>query len=136
MHKVDRVWVFERLKHSIQLLASPAEVQLVLLPDFACKADELALDFDQWRDVAVSNFRPEMMPEELSSLEALDHSLSQLTDRGPQYWTDDKLRTSEQWRNVRNLASAALCSFKWHRETPPSYADEFVRGGRSTAKHK
>ncbi len=35
-----------RLKHSLQALAMPAEVQLTLFPDFVCKADELALDFD------------------------------------------------------------------------------------------
>jgi hypothetical protein len=36
-----------RLMLSVQALAQPAEVQLSLLPDFVCKADELALDFDQ-----------------------------------------------------------------------------------------
>jgi hypothetical protein len=136
MHKVNRASIFERLKHSIQLLALPPEIQLALLPDFVCKADELALDFDHWRDVAVSNFRSEMMREELSSLQALDQSLSELTGLGSQYWTDEQVRTSEKWRSIRGLAAAALSSFNWPRETPPSHADEYVRVGCSTAKDK
>jgi hypothetical protein len=36
--------IFERLKHSLQLLAMPPEIQLRLLPSFVCKADELALE--------------------------------------------------------------------------------------------
>ena len=136
MHEVDRAWIFERLKHSIQLLALPPEVQPALLPDFVCKADELALDFDHWHDVAISNFRSEMTSGQLSSLQALDQSLSALTGLGSQYWTDEQVRTSEKWRSIRGLAAAALCSFDWPRETPPSHADEYVRGGSSTAQDK
>ncbi len=47
--------MMRRLKHSLQALAMPAEVQLSLYPDFVCKADELALDFDQWKDCVNSN---------------------------------------------------------------------------------
>jgi hypothetical protein len=53
MRSVNRAGIFERLKHSIQLLASPAEFQLKMLPDFVCKADELALDFDLWREAVL-----------------------------------------------------------------------------------
>jgi hypothetical protein len=38
-----KVGVFERLKHSVQLLALPAEAQLKLLPSFVCKADETCI---------------------------------------------------------------------------------------------
>ena len=50
----------ERLKHSLQLLASQPAIQLGLLPDFVCKADELALEFDPWYVVVLRNFRSEM----------------------------------------------------------------------------
>jgi len=53
---VDRLGVFDRLKHSIQLLACSPETQLKMLPQFVGKAEELALDFDHWREVALDNF--------------------------------------------------------------------------------
>ena len=94
MRAIDRLGTFERLKHSLQLLACPAEVQLNLLPSFVCKADELALGFNQWRLVAVDNFRSELTASQLSCLDAIDGSLSELTNMGSEHWTDDAVRTS------------------------------------------
>ena len=71
MQAVDRLGIFERLKHSIQLLACPPEVQLNLLPSFVCKVDELALDFDHWQRVALSNFRSELTADQLSCLDVI-----------------------------------------------------------------
>ncbi len=82
MHAIDRLGIFERLRHSIQLLACPAEVQLNLLPSFVRKADELALDFDQWRSVAVSNFRSELTASQLSGLDAIGGSQTAPGDGG------------------------------------------------------
>jgi hypothetical protein len=127
MQTVDRFGIFERLKHSIQLLACSSEIQLKMLPQFVCKADELALDFDNWREVAL-NFRSELTTHQLSCLDAIDSSLSKLTRTGPESWTEDAVRESGEWKAVRTLAAAALESFGWPLETPPSHADEFVRG--------
>jgi hypothetical protein len=126
MHAIDRLGIFERLKHSIQLLACPAEVQLNLLPSFVCKADELALDFDQWRLVAVSTFRSELTASQLSCLDAIGGRLSELTHMGSQHWSDDAVRESSEWQGIRALAAAALASFGWPLEAPPSHADEYV----------
>jgi hypothetical protein len=126
MQAIDRLGIFERLKYSIQLLACPAEVQLNLLPSFVCRADELALDFDQWRLAAVSNFRSELTAGQLSSLDAIDGSLSELTNMGSEHWTDDAVRQSNEWRGIRALAASALASFGWPTEAPPSHADEYV----------
>jgi hypothetical protein len=131
MLSVDRFGIFERLKHSIQLLASPPEVQLTLLPSFVCKADELALDFNQWCLVALSNFRSEFTPDQLLCLDAIDSSLSELTHKGSEHWTEDGVRKSDEWQVIRALACAALASFGWPIEAPPSYADEYVEGKQS-----
>ena len=56
MQSVDRLAILERLKQSVQLLACPPEIQLKMLPRFVCKADELALDFDLWREVVLKQF--------------------------------------------------------------------------------
>jgi hypothetical protein len=129
MHAIDRLGIFERLRHSIQLLACPAEVQLSQLPSFACKADELALDFDQWCLVVVCNFRSELTASQLSCLDAIRERLSELTHMGSEHWSDDAVRQSTEWQGLRTLATAALASFSWQLETPPSYADEYVGRG-------
>src|ERR1700677_136029 len=126
MQTVDRLGIFERLKHSIQLLACPPEVQLNLLPSFVCKADELALDFDNWREVALSNFRSELTDDQLSCLDAIDRSLSDLTRMEPKHWTEYAVRKSEEWKRLRTFSAAALESFGWAREVPPSHAGEYV----------
>jgi hypothetical protein len=128
MQTVDRLGIFEQLRRSIQLLACPPEIQLNLLPNFVCKADELALDFGHWRLVAVSNFRSELTADQLSCLDAIDSSLSELTRMGSESWTEDAVRESGEWKAVRTLAAAALESFGWPLKMPPSQADEFVGG--------
>jgi hypothetical protein len=127
MQDIDRLGIFERLKYSIQRLACPAEVQLNLLPSFVCRPDELALDFDQWRLAAVSNFRSELTAGQLLCLDAIDGTLSELTNMGPEHWTDDAVRRSNEWRRIRALAASALLSFGWTTEVPPGHADEYVR---------
>jgi|ERR1039457_5837110 hypothetical protein len=136
MHAINRLGILERLKHSIQLLACPAEVQLNLLPSFVCKADELALEFDQWRLVAMSNFGSELTASQLSCLDAIDSFLSELTDMGPEHWTDDVVRKSTEWQGVRDLATAALASFNWPTEAPPSHADEYVSAKGTTVERR
>jgi hypothetical protein len=128
MKTVVRRGIFERLKHSIQLLACSPEIQLKMLPQFVRKADELALDFDHWREVALDNFRSELTSHQLSCLDAIDSTLSELTRVGTESWTEDAVRESGEWKAVRTLAVAALDSFGWPLKTPPSHADEFVGG--------
>jgi len=128
MQSVDRLAIFERLKHSVQLLACPPEIQLKMLPRFVCKADELALDFDLWREVVLNNFRSELRTDQISRIERIDRSLSELTRKGAECWTEEAVRQSEEWKRIRALAADALVSFGWTLETPPSHADEFVGG--------
>ena len=85
MQSVDRLGIFERLKHSIQLLACPPAIQLKLLPDFVCKADELALDFDLWREIVLGNFGSELSTDQISGIESIDHALSDLNNMGAEH---------------------------------------------------
>ena len=118
--------ILRRLKHSLQLLASPATTQLNLLPDFVCKGDELALEFDHWRLVTLDNYTEELTAAQISALDCLNHALSQLTAKGDQYWTETSVLTSEEWTVIRGLAANALKVFCWPNEPPPSYGHEYV----------
>jgi hypothetical protein len=99
-----------------------------MLPHFVCKADELALDFDQWREIVLNNFRSEISTDQMSCMENIDHALSELTHMGAEHWTEDAVRESEEWKRVRTLATAALESFGWARQIPPNHSDEYVAG--------
>lgn len=118
-------WIFERLKHSTQALALPASAQLSGLPDFIVKTDELVLDFDHWRECAVTNYRADLNVEQLKSLAAIDaHIANPSGDRS--VWEESALSTHPFWVDLRRLAAAALTAFGWPLETPPSYAHEYV----------
>jgi len=99
-----------------------------LLPDFVNKAEELGLDFDLWREIVLNNFRSELSAGQISSIESIDRALSNLDNMGAEHWTEHAVRKSEEWKRLRILALAALESFGWPRETPPSHADEYVGG--------
>jgi hypothetical protein len=74
VYEADRTWIFERLKHSLQLLACRAEIQLNNVPNFVAVADELALDFESFRDTRTGNYRTELTAEQASCLDSLDRS--------------------------------------------------------------
>jgi hypothetical protein len=117
--------IFLRLEHCLQHLALPADAQLQLLPDFVCKADELALTFDQWREVVVENYGSELTAKQISSLAAIDEAFAAFPDSNTS-WTDEAVRKSEKWLGIRHLAGEALLAFEWQPEMPPSYAHEYI----------
>ena len=121
--------LFARLKHSLQALALPAEVQLSLLPDFVCTADELALDFDHWSTCVLSNPEYQMTDWQRTLLLRLNHTLEQMSGEGNQsLWTEQALRNRPEWQRVREQAEAALATFQWGVERLPSYKHEYIQG--------
>ncbi|MCU1286305.1 MAG: hypothetical protein JWO13_2655 [Acidobacteriales bacterium] len=88
--------VLERLKHAIQALALPAELQLALFPDFVVKTDELVLDFDLWKQSVLGDeFANVLTHESRASLNALDEYLS----KAPKdCWTDEALEAHAFWQ--------------------------------------
>jgi len=121
-----------RLKHSLQALAMPADTQLELFPDFVCKVEELALGFDHWSKCVLGNDRGELSEQQKSLLMKLDGAFDQMSGRqGQNLWAEDALRTSPEWQVVRDNAKAALASFGWEVERPPSYQHEYVPGANT-----
>jgi hypothetical protein len=123
MQEANRAWLFERLKHALQLLACAPEIQLRHFPDFVHVPDELALDFDNFRTACVGNFRFEMTAEQLSCLDSVDQSFERMKGR----FTNDAVMNSREWQDVRLLAADALKAFGWPLEEPPASGDAFIR---------
>jgi hypothetical protein len=110
MHTANRVWLFGRLKHSLRLLASQADIQLGKLPDFCHKSDELFLSYDNWRMALEDNFLSEMTPDQLSSLNAIQQTFARM---GRECWTDDGVSNSAEWKLIRQLSTKTLEAFAW-----------------------
>jgi hypothetical protein len=115
----------DQLRWSLQALALPYAAQRKLFPSFACIADELALDFDHWRETAMHQH--DFIPDQLAALASLDALLTEMTaENDPGLWTDDALARLPRWDKVRELARNALEAFDWMLETPPSTRAVFV----------
>ena len=129
---MSEVPALERLKQSLQALASPAEAQLGLYPPIAAAVDELALDYSRalavvFRDSSASASLPSAGRELLLKL---DESLNLMSapDHRERLWSPAALRTAEEWRAIRASASTALTVLSWPKALPPKSPDTFVRG--------
>ncbi len=119
------VWVSKELRHSLQALAVPADVQLRLLPDFVCKADELALNFNDCYSLITAE--AELTDRQKAALDALDAKLDEMGGAGNEHlWTEKALGIRPEWEEVRRLAVETLDAFGWDVAIPPAY----VRGSQ------
>jgi hypothetical protein len=107
----------KRLKYQLQGLALPAEVQLQLLPDFVCKADELAIDYDHWCSVALDNDDGQLTEHQKFLLTQLGEFFSRMSKK-KMLWTDEAVKTRSEWVSVRMMAEELLKSFGWPVENP------------------
>lgn len=98
-----------QLRWSLQALAQPADVQLGLYPNFACKADELALEF---RDAFLAvkedaeNLFGQEQAEALGRIEA--HLKGFSGEANADHWTEEALCSDRLWAETRALAKDAL----------------------------
>lgn len=106
------------LQRAVVALAQPADVQLSLFPDFVCKADELALDFEDGLYELVGH-KDEITGEQQANLDALDRLLSGMNDsQDASVWTEEALRTHPAWVEVRTAAAATAAAFGWELTRP------------------
>jgi hypothetical protein len=128
----NKTAIFTRLKHSLQLLAIPAEQQLDLLPDFVLKGDELALEFDHWYIVSIGNYGEEFTAAQKEAMKAIIELLDKMSgQKNSELWTERAIQEDEKWGQIRLLAKKALDEFGWSVKTPPSYGHEYIPGRRS-----
>jgi hypothetical protein len=106
----NKAWVFDRLKHSLELLAAPPEIQLRVVPPFGYRADELYLSFEHWRMQVLGNFQSDLEADQVSGLDSLQQIFVQMSQ---DFWTDGAIASSAEWRHVRHLSSQTLEAFGW-----------------------
>jgi hypothetical protein len=121
--EVDLAGIRSGLIGSLQDLRMLTEVQCrFLFPDFCTKADELALDFNNWCGAARGHLP--MTQLQRTAIDAVDVLLDAMSRGGPRFdeniWTEDGLRTREEWAEVRIAAARALAAFGVPLAAPPN----------------
>ncbi len=76
--------------------------------------------------VVLRNFRSEMTVDQLSALDSLDHSLSELTKEAPTTGLMKRFAHLTGGEAFGRLPRRLSIAFNWPNETPPSHADEYV----------
>ena len=99
----------------IRRLAAAGSNQPALFPDEDVSAIELVREFDQ-RASVVRETGEQLSSSQLESLTVLEQKLSTMARDGAEFdadiWTEEAVRTGEQWAEVRRLAAATLDAFR------------------------
>jgi hypothetical protein len=106
--KANRAWLLGRLKHSLEILAAPAHIQLQAVPPFGHKAGELYMSFNHWRSRVVGSLHPEIATGQRALLDSMERTFRSM---GQECWTDDGVKSSPEWEDVRFQSSKTLQSF-------------------------
>jgi hypothetical protein len=135
---IDRRSILNRLKWSLQALASPPDIQLSLYPDFVCVADELTLDFDNYCKAALSNYLTDFTSKSVELLNDIDKYLSKMSRGGELFsvtlWQPEGLRKDTNWEYIRVKAKSALKSHGWPIPNPGPAMDVFVPGKKKSTQ--
>ena len=105
---------FKQLTETLRALASEPSDQLALFPDSVTKADDLAARFDDSLRAVDEDYASELSRDQAEALERLNDRFATMSRDGAEFdadlWTDEAIRTSVHWREVRELAAAALAA--------------------------
>ena len=105
-----------RLVASLKALASEPSDQLALFPESVTKVSDLAARFDERLRAVRDDVASGLTRLQTDALDTLSARLATISRDGlefdPDLWTDEALRTSVHWGDVRALAQAALDAFE------------------------
>jgi hypothetical protein len=111
-----------QLRWALQALALSGSEQQLLFPDYTPTAVNLATDFDQSCAAARENHSDDLSPRQSEALAAIESKLADMSRDDARFdvdiWSDGALGTSDDWREVRRLATEALEAFDWPVEAP------------------
>lgn len=104
-----------KMREALGLLAADAGDQLRYLSEIgvAGVVDELALEFDDLMTLAQSRLdQGDITEVQYEKLRELDQKLSDMSgSNNASLWTEEALRTSDEWKEVRRLARSTLDVF-------------------------
>jgi hypothetical protein len=110
---------FRQLTETLRALASEPSNQLALFPDSVSRADDLAARFDDTLRAVSEDYASELSRNQAELLAQLNDRFATMSRDGADFdadlWTDEAIRTSVHWRDVRALAAAALAAFELPR---------------------
>lgn len=118
-----------KMQWAIAALAQPAEIQLALFPDFACKADELALNFEDGLYELVGRER-HVSAEQRTAINHLDSLVRAMSgEQNSEFWTEEALRSHETWNEIRTRAKLVASAFGWSVDVPPPTSGIYISEG-------
>jgi hypothetical protein len=121
--------MIERLIHSLQALAAPADAQLARFPDFVAKADELALDFADALRLVSDRPQVELSAAQREALARLDAQLDAMSGESRRaLWSEAAMRGAREWAATRRLAREALAALHAPDDLPPPPDATYIRG--------
>ena len=110
--KEDSQDPLQELTRVIRQLASAGSGQPTLFSDENLNAGALVCAFDQRALAVRDSYDERLSSSQIASLAALEKKLSTMSRDGAEFdadiWTDEAVRTSEHWAEVRRLAAATL----------------------------
>ena len=111
---VDHAWIARELRSALKALAAPGSQALASVPDGAIKADELALDYENFVHAYLGNFRDEILQSQRDALLAVDTMLQGMSGQeNAELWTEEAVVSHPKWESVRYLAREALAALGW-----------------------
>jgi hypothetical protein len=113
----------KQLRWSLQALVRAGSEQRTLFPDSVIEAEDLASDFNHRASVVRGTHEDELSQEQADSLAAVEEQLNTMSRYGAEFdvelWSEAALANSEDWDDVRRLATAALEAFGWPLDREP-----------------
>jgi len=109
----------DKLQRAVIAMAQPAAIQLSLFPDFVCKANELALDFEEGLYEMVGH-EAEFSDHQRATIDTLDKLLSSMGgEHHASFWTEAALHEHPIWDAIRDAAKAVAGTFGWNLQSVP-----------------
>ena len=110
----DHTWVRVELERALLALSLPGPDAFATLPEGSAKADELALDYSHFLEVALENFGSDFSSDQQAALRRLDDLLGEMN--GPHQaalWTDAAVESHPKWLEIRKRAGEARRLLGW-----------------------
>jgi hypothetical protein len=102
------------LRQSLEALAAPGKVALARVPAGTVKADELAIDYDNFFRAFVGNFGAELSTSQREALSHVEQLLDAMSgQKNSELWTDEAVCSHAAWAEVRAAALSALQELGW-----------------------